>query len=64
MEKYFLTSDSEDIIVTNHGKPVAVVTGIDGRDFENIGFRGGGVAGDRHFRTDRLMVGMDGGGRL
>jgi prevent-host-death family protein len=31
----------EDIIVTNHGKPVAVVYGIDGRDFENIGFRGG-----------------------
>ena len=31
----------EDIIVTNHGKPVAVVTGIDGGDFEKIGFRGG-----------------------
>ncbi len=31
----------EDIIVTNHGKPVAVVTGIDGRDFEKIGFRSG-----------------------
>jgi len=29
----------EDIIVTNHGKPVAVVAGIDGRDFEKIGFR-------------------------
>jgi antitoxin (DNA-binding transcriptional repressor) of toxin-antitoxin stability system len=29
----------EDIIVTNHGKPVAVVTGIDGEDFEKIGFR-------------------------
>ena len=31
----------EDIIVTNHGKPVAVVSGIDGRDFEKIGFRSG-----------------------
>ena len=31
----------EDFIVTNHGKPVAVVTGIDGRDFEKIGFCGG-----------------------
>ena len=31
----------EDIIVTNHGKPVAVVAGIDGRDFEKIGFRSG-----------------------
>ena len=31
----------EDIIVTSHGKPVAVVAGIDGRDFEKIGFRGG-----------------------
>jgi prevent-host-death family protein len=31
----------EDIIVTNHGKPVAVVAGIDGRDFEKIGFCSG-----------------------
>jgi prevent-host-death family protein len=33
----------EDIIVTNHGKPVAVVSGIDGRDFEKIGFRSGTI---------------------
>lgn len=31
----------EDIIVTNHGKPVAVVAGIEERDFEKIGFRSG-----------------------
>lgn len=31
----------EDIIVTNHGKPVAVVTGINGQDIEKIGFRSG-----------------------
>jgi len=35
----------EDIIVTNHGKPVAVVAGIDGGDFEKIGFRGGASQG-------------------
>ncbi|MCX6559696.1 MAG: type II toxin-antitoxin system prevent-host-death family antitoxin [Candidatus Aminicenantes bacterium] len=32
----------EDIVVTNHGKPVAVVTGIDAGDLERIG-RGGGA---------------------
>lgn len=32
---------TEDIVVTSHGKPVAVVAGIDGRDFEKIGFRSG-----------------------
>lgn len=32
---------SEDIIITNHGKPVAVVSGIDGRDFERIPARFG-----------------------
>ncbi|MDD8026161.1 MAG: type II toxin-antitoxin system prevent-host-death family antitoxin [Acidobacteriota bacterium] len=32
----------EDIIVTNHGKPVAVVSGIDAGDLGRIGRRGGG----------------------
>jgi prevent-host-death family protein len=48
----------EDIIVTNHGKPVAVVTGIDGRDFEKIGFRGG-VSRVSEARAPYRMEGVD-----
>ena len=31
----------DDIVVTNHGKPVAVLSGIDARDLERTGRRGG-----------------------